>query len=183
MVGAERAAAGNPLPRVRQPRFPLRRRRILPGPLKPIDARSRRNPAWVASLGVVGLSLVATWAIAAQIRAGGEVSPRSAPVETAASAREAMAPVRVVGAVQAPQAAPVEEPTAPVEAPLAAAEPQPATPIAPAPTLPASKPVAALLNDLGALPVLELDETAFDAVRSPGAEEPPRPSARALNRH
>lgn len=183
MVGAERAAAGNPLPRVRQPRFPLRRRRILPGPLKPIDAHSRRNPAWVASVGVVGLSLVATWAIAAQIRAGGEVSPRYAPVETAASAPEGTTAVRVVGAVQAPQAVPVEEPTAPVEAPLAAAEPQPATPIAATPTLPASKPVAALPNDLGTLPVLELDETAFDAVRSPGAEEPPRPNPRALNRH
>lgn len=183
MVGAERAAAGNPLPRVRQPRSPLRRRRMLPGPLRPIDAHSRRNPTWVASVGVIGLSLVATWAIAAQIRAGGEVSPRSAPVETAASAPEAMAPVRVVGAVQAPQAAPVEEPTAPVEAPLAAAEPQPATPIAPAPTLPTSKPVAALPSDLGALPVLELDETAFDAVRSPGAGETSRPNPRALNRH
>jgi hypothetical protein len=77
----------------------------------------------------------------------------------------------------------VEEPTVPVEAPLAAAEPQPATPIAAAPTLPASKPVAALPDDLGALPVLELDETAFDAVRSPAAEQTPRPNPRALNRH
>ncbi|WP_438346091.1 hypothetical protein [Methylorubrum populi] len=183
MVGAERAAVQNPLSRVRQARFPLRRGRILPGPLKPVDARSRRSPAWLASVGVVSLALVATWAIAAQIRAGGEVSPRSAPVAVAASVPEGAASVRVVGAVPAPQAVSVEEPTAPLEAPLAAAQPQPAFPAAAAPTFPASKPIAALPDDLGALPVLELDESAFEAVRPPTAEQAPRPNPRALNRH
>lgn len=183
MVGAERAAVQNPLPRVRQARFPRRRGRILPGPLKPVDARSRRSPAWLASVGVVGLSLVVTWAIAAQVRAGGEVPPRSAPVAVAASVPEGAASVRVVGAVPAPQAVPVEEPTAPVEASLAVAEPQPAFPAAAAPTFSASKPVAALPDDLGALPVLELDESAFEAVRPPTVEQAPRPNPRALNRH
>ena len=183
MVRAERAAVQNPLPRVRQPRFPLRQRRILPGPLKPVDARSSRNPAWVASLGVVGLSLVATWAIAAQLRAGADVSPRSASVEVAASVPEATAAVRIVGAVQAPHAMPAEEPAEPVEAPTAAEEPQPASPAVAAPALPASKPVAALPDDLRALPVLELDETAFDAVLPPAAEEAPRPNPRAPDRH
>lgn len=183
MVGAERGAVQNPLPRVRPPRFALRRRQILPGPLKALDRR-RRRPVWAAGAGMVALSLAATWAIAAQIRTEADLAPRTAPV-AAADPVDVAPSVRIVGAAQAPQTAPAIAPTPPVEPPRAAsaADPQPAVlPATGAPTPLAAKPVAALPAELGSLPVLELDEAVFDAVVSPASEGTPRLTERTSGR-
>lgn len=175
MVGAEHAAVRESWPQLRQPRPVLRRGRILPGPLKSVERRSRRA-VWVVSVGVVGLSLVATWAIASQIRS----SPADAPHTTAAPVAESLSdvsqPVRIVGAPPSPQVAPAPELPVAVETPspaspaVEASEERPqAASVATAPA-PAPKPVAALPAELGALPVLELDETAFDAMQAPAPE-------------
>ncbi len=182
MVGAEREAVQNPLPRVRPSRFALRRRQILPGPLKALDRR-RRRPVWAAGAGMVALSLAATWAIAAQIRTEADLAPRTAPV-AAADAVDVAPSVRIVGAAQTPQTAPAIAPTPPVEPPRAAsaAEPQPAASATVAPAPLAAKPVAALPAELGALPVLELDEAVFDAVEPPASEGTSRLTDRTSGR-
>ena len=181
MVGAEHAALRDPWPQLRQPRPVLRRGRILLGPLKSVERRGPR-PVWAVSVGVVGLSLVATWAIASQIRS----SPADAPHITAAPVAESLSdvsqPVRIVGAALSPQVAPAPEPVA-VEMPssaspaVEASEERPrAASVAAAP---APKPVAALPAELGTLPVLELDESTFDAMQVPVLENPSRTSTRA----
>lgn len=178
MGAAEAAAALDAWPRVRQPRFALRRGRLQPGPLKPLDRRGRRPVRSIAA-GLLGLSLVATWAVASQIRSGGSVPEQSALGAVAGPVQEAARPIRAAAPVQA---APAREPPTALEPPLAAMpapEPQPTVSVADAPVIPASKPVPARAMDLGALPVLTLDESAFDAIPAPLPEPPPQAAARA----
>lgn len=170
MVGADGAVAPETWPRIRQPRLVLRRNRILPGPLKPLDRRSRR-PAWAVGLGMVGLSLVATWAVASQIRTDATVADQADLVAAADPVSDPAPSVRIVGAAPVPQAAPASEPPAMLEtsAPSRAptADPQPVAAILPAQAVPAAKPAAKPSVEFGSLPVLDLDEAAFDAVRTP----------------
>ncbi|KQQ23861.1 hypothetical protein ASF53_06005 [Methylobacterium sp. Leaf123] len=183
MVGADHATMRDSWPQLRQPRPVLRRGRILPGPLKSLERRSRR-PVWAVSVGVVGLSLVATWAIASQIRSNPVDAPPIAAAPTAEPVAEVSQPVRIVGAALAPQVAPAPE------RPLAVETPSPAAPIvehseesppaAAVAVAPAPKPVAAPPAELGALPILELDETTFDAMQPPVSENPARAGTRTL---
>lgn len=184
MVGAEHAAMRDSWPQLRQPRPVLRRGRILPGPLKSLERRSRR-PVWAVGAGVVGLSLVATWTIASQIRSSPVDAPRIAAAPVAEPPSEVSQPVRIVGTALAPRVAPAPEVPVAVETPSPAAplvelsgEPPRAASVAVAPA-PAPKPIAALPAELGALPVLELDETTFDAMQPPALETPARAVTRS----
>lgn len=188
MLAAEGATASDARLRADPPRFARRRGRIQPGPLKPLDRRSRR-PVWAVYAGLLGLSLVTTWAIAPQIRTGTDVAEQSAPASMAEPVQETAQPVRIVGAVQAPEAAaPASESPPAVEASLPSPsagpspDPQPAVPVAVAPAVPVAKRAAAPKVDLGALPVLTLDETVFDAVQAPVSERTPPVAARAYGR-
>jgi hypothetical protein len=175
MVGAEDAAMRDSWPQLRQSRPALRRSRILPGPLKSLERRSRR-PVWGTSLGVIGLSLVATWAIASQIRSSTADTPHITAAAVAESLSDASQPVRIVGAARAPHVAPAPEPPVAVETPspalpaVEASEEMPRAASMAAAPAPSPKPVAALPAELGALPVLELDETTFDAMQAPAPE-------------
>ncbi|SOR26963.1 conserved protein of unknown function [Methylorubrum extorquens] len=175
MVGAEDAAMRDSWPQLRQSRPALRRSRILPGPLKSLERRSRR-PVWGVSLGVIGLSLVATWTIASQIHSSPAVAPHITAAPVAESISDALQPARIVGAALAPQVTPAPELPVAVETPssaspaVEASEEMPrAASLAAAPA-PAPKPMAALPAELDALPVLELDETTFDAMQAPAPE-------------
>ncbi len=182
---AEGAAALDAWPRVRQSRFALRRNRIHLGPLKPVGGH-RRRPAWAACVGLLGLSLVTTWALAAQLRTG--VPAGEQTVGVAEPVEEAAQPVRIVGAAPAPQTAPPAEAPPAIEAPLSSpvaglpAEPQPAVSAMAAPAMSAPKRELAPTVDLGALPVLTLDETAFDTAQVPAFENTPDVAARAQGR-
>ena len=185
---AEGAAASDAWPRARQPRFTLRRGRIQPGPLKSLDRRSRR-PAWAAGVGLLGLSLVATWAVASQIRTGVAAAEQVALVVRAEPVQEADQPVRVVGAAQVPQAAPagellsaVDASLPPSAAPVGSDEPQAPAPVVVAPAVPIVKPASKPAIDLGSLPVLKLDETAFDTVLAPDLETTSQAPTRAYGR-
>ncbi|MRI52699.1 hypothetical protein D8770_01835 [Methylobacterium sp. DB1607] len=172
MGTADGAAALDAWPRVRQPRFALRRGRLQPGPLKFLDRRDRR-PAWSIAAGLLGLSLITTWAIASQIRSSDAVSEQTALVAGAEPAQDEVRPVR---SVVINPAAPDSEAPAAIEAArqlstaITAPEPQPVVSVAPA--APVSKPVSTQTIDLGALPILTLDETAFDAAPAPLSENP-----------
>ncbi|MDV2983649.1 UNVERIFIED_CONTAM: hypothetical protein Q9R58_04930 [Methylobacteriaceae bacterium AG10] len=187
MVAAEGATASDARLRADPPRFARRRGRIQPGPLKPLDRRSRR-PVWAVYAGLLGLSLVTTWAIAPQIRTGTDVAEQSAPASMAEPVQEAAQSVRIIGAVQAPQAAPADESAPAVEVPLPTSaaelsvEPPPAAPVAAAPAVPAAKRATAPTVDLGVLPVLTLDETAFDGLQAPVSEPTPRVAVRTQGR-
>lgn len=186
MVSAEGAAALDAWPRAYRPRFALRRSRIQLGPLKPLDRR--RRPVLALCMGLVGLSLVTTWAVASQIRMGVAVVEQAVSVAIAEPVQEVVQPDRAVSAAQAPQAAPAGEPPLTLEASLPSSaaglspEPHPAPFVAAAPIMPVSKPANAPVVDLGALPVLNLDETAFDAIQAPVSVEPPRVPTRAHGR-
>ncbi len=175
MVGAEHATVRDFWPQLRQPRPVLRRGRILPGPLKSLERRSRR-PVWAVGVGVVGLSLVATWAIASQIRSSPAEASHIAAAPVAEPLPDVSQPVRIVGAALTPQVAPAPELPAAVETPspaspaIEASEERPPAATRAAAPAPAPKPVAALPAELGALPVLELDETTFDAMQAPAPE-------------
>lgn len=175
MVGADGALAPETWPQIRQPRLVLRRNRILPGPLKALDRRSRR-PGWAVGLGMVGLSLVATWAVASQLRAGATVAERVDPVAAVEPAQDPAPPVRIVGAAQVPPIAPATESQAALAVPAPSADPQPAAAIVPTPAAPSVKRTALPTVDLGSLPVLELDAAAFEAAPTPASDLPP-PSA------
>lgn len=171
MFGAETATVRDLPPLSRQPRFHLRRSRILPGPLAPVRRQARR-PGLAVYGGLVGLSLAVTLIVAPSLRETAPIAPESAPV--AESPRDVSEPVRLVGAT---------EPASPAE--TVTAEPSETVP----PVLP---PVALVANpakqtvapavDLGPLPVLELDPTAFDAMQTPALDETPRPAPRGARR-
>ena len=187
MVGAEHATVRDFWPQLRQPRPVLRRGRILPGPLKSLERRSRR-PVWAVGVGVVGLSLVATWAIASQIRSSPAEASHIAAAPVAEPLPDVSQPVRIVGAALSPQMAPAPERPVAVDMPspaapaIEASEERPrAAATAAAPVL-APKSVAALPAELGALPVLELDETTFDAMQPPPLESPSRAVTRTSAR-
>jgi hypothetical protein len=189
MVGAEHATVRDFWPQLRQPRPVLRRGRILPGPLKSLERRSRR-PVWAVGVGVgvVGLSLVATWAIASQIRSSPAEASHIAAAPVAEPLPDVSQPVRIVGAALSPQMAPAPERPVAVDMPspaspaINASEERPqAAAMAVAP-VPAPKSVAALPAELGALPVLELDETTFDAMQPPALENPSRAVTRTSAR-
>ncbi|ABY33196.1 hypothetical protein [Methylorubrum extorquens] len=175
MVGAEDTAMRDSWPQLRQPHPVLRRSRISPGPLKSLERRSRR-PVWGTSLGVIGLSLVATWAIASQIHSSPADAPHITAAPVAESLSDASQPARIVGAALSPHVTPAPELPVAVETPspaspaVEASEEMPPAASLAAPPAPAPKPVAALPAELGALPVLELDETTFDAMQAPAPE-------------
>ncbi|CAO4140759.1 hypothetical protein [Methylorubrum aminovorans] len=185
MGAAEGATALDAWPRVRQSRFALRRNRLRPGPLKPVGGH-RRRPAWAVCIGLLGLSLVTTWALAAQLRTG--VAAVEQPASAAEPVQEAAQPVRIVGTAPAPQTAPPGEASPAIEAPPTSpvanlsAEPQPASSVMAAPAASTPKREPAPSVDLGALPVLTLDETAFDTVQAPASENTPDVAARAVGR-
>lgn len=185
MGAAEGAAALDAWPRVRQTRFALRRNRIQPGPLKPVGGH-RRRPAWGACAGLLGLSLVTTWALASQLRTG--VAVVEEPVSLAEPVPEPAQPIRIVGAARAPQTAPADEATPAVASPLTSpvaglpTEPQPAASVIAAPATSVQKRDPVPTVDLGALPVLTLDETAFDGAPAPVSQNAPPAPARAQDR-
>ncbi|MEH3116993.1 MAG: hypothetical protein PGN25_05110 [Methylorubrum populi] len=186
---ADTASAPDPWPQLRQPRVVLRRNRILPGPLRTLD-RPGRRPVWAMSAGLVGLSLAATLAVAPQIRGGASAPPPPALVEGALPDREVAEPVRIVGAAPAPQTAPMagaptaavpDSPALPVSSEPRTQAPIAVTAAAPPAKTPAkvpAKPTPAPSVDLGPLPVLELDEAAFDGLAAPRVETAPRPAGR-----
>lgn len=167
MVGAETATVRDLPPLSRQPRFHLRRSRILPGPLSPVRRQARR-PGLAVYGGLVGLSLAVTLIVAPSLRETATVAPEPAPV--ADLPRDVSEPVRVVGAAVA--ATPAETVTA------EPAEPVPSVLPSVAPVPEPVRQAAAPAVDLGPLPVLELDPTAFDAMQAPAADETPRPAPR-----
>lgn len=186
MSGVEFAALRNLWPLGRRSRFRLRSNRILPGPLKPLHPR-KRLPAWGVSLGVVGVSVVAALAIAPQIRAS-VPHPTTGPSPGVAASREAPDSIRLVGTepeAQEPSALPAEPvspPAAPVLRSSAAEAPMPKVPSPsalsapePAPVQP-PKHVAAAPAGFEPLPVLNIDETAFDAPQARPVEAVPRPA-------
>lgn len=173
MFGAETATVRDLPPLSRQPRFHLRRNRILPGPLAPVRRQTRR-PGLAVYGGLVGLSLAVTLIVAPSLRETAPIAPEPAPV--AESPRDVSEPVRVIGAAQ--PASPAEP--APVE--TAAAEPAETVPSVLPPVAEPARQAAAPAVDLGPLPVLELDPTAFDAMQAPDADETPRPAPRGARR-
>ena len=175
MVGAETATVRDLPPLSRQPRFHLRRSRILPGPLSPV-LRPARRPGLAVYGGLVGLSFAVTLIVAPSLRGTAPVAPEPAPV--AQFPRDVSEPVRVVGAaVPATRAETVTaEPTEPVPSVLPSVLPS----VAPVPE--PVRQAAAPAVDLGPLPVLELDPTAFDAMQAPAADETPRPASRGARR-
>ena len=163
MFGAETATVRDLPPLSRQPRFHLRRSRILPGPLAPVRRQARR-PGLAVYGGLVGLSLAVTLIVAPSLRETAPIAPESAPV--AESPRDVSEPVRLVGATE--PASPAE--TVPPVLPPVALVANPA------------KQTVAPAVDLGPLPVLELDPTAFDAMQTPALDETPRPAPRGARR-
>lgn len=168
MFGAETATVRDLPPLSRQPRFHLRRNRILPGPLAPVRRQTRR-PGLAVYGGLVGLSLAVTLIVAPSLRETAPIAPEPAPV--AESPRDVSEPVRVIGAAQS--ASPAEP---------AAAEPAETIPSVLPPVAEPVRQAAAPAVDLGPLPVLELDPTAFDAMQAPDADETPRPAPRGARR-
>lgn len=153
----------------------LSHNRVLPGPLKSLPRR-RTPSAWLAGLGLglAGLSLAAALSLTPWPSA--EPAAEPAPEIVTNAAVEAPSTPRVVGAAVLP--APVAPPpaadvpaTEPPALRTAAAEP------APPPAAPPVRPrAAAPALDLGQLPVLALDASAFEA---PPVAEAPRPAAKA----
>lgn len=168
MFGAETATVRDLPPLSRQPRFHLRRNRILPGPLAPVRRQTRR-PGLAVYGGLVGLSLAVTLIVVPSLRETAPIAPEPAPV--AESPRDVSEPVRVIGAAQ---------PASPAEP--AAAEPAETVPSVLPPVAEPVRQAAAPAVDLGPLPVLELDPTAFDAMQAPDADETPRPAPRGARR-
>lgn len=174
MSGTDTAILRDRAPLSRPGPASLRRRRLMRGPLKPL-ARHEARPGLALMGGVIGLSLAISLLVVPQLR-GGDPAPEPA-ISAVGEPREPAEAVRVVGLPPLPAPAPADG-AAPAEAPPSAS---PAT--APAqPVVEPFKPAAVPTVDLGPLPVLELDATAFDAMQAPAGEEMPRPTPQAARR-
>lgn len=161
----------------RRQTFGLRGHRVLPGPLKTLSPR-RRSPIWLAGVMGFGLAGLAFAALTLAPRPASTVSSEPVSVHAAPAVLDLPAP-RVVGAAPAPAAPPVAAALPTPEPPAlrkAVTEPEavPAPPQPPAIQRPAVPPL-----DIGQLPVLELEASAFEPAPVAEAPRPPtKPHAR-----
>lgn len=153
----------------RRPVVHRRGSRVSPGPLKALPRR-RSPPTWLMGLGLglAGVTVAAAFTLAPRPAPPSVAEPSAAVAPNAAV--ETPSKPRVVGAAVVPP---------PAVAPAVGDGPatdQPAlrgAAVEPAPTPPEQRRVAAPALDVGALPVLELDASAFEA--PPVAEAPRAP--------